>query len=451
MKHFEDIFLDFRLFLKERFDVRNEKSDDVATIESIRRGVEFKGINLWVLILAIFIASLGLNTNSTAVIIGAMLISPLMGPIMGIGLGLGINDVELLNKSFKNLAVATIFGVLTAATYFLISPMSDARSELLARTQPTIYDVLIAFFGGMAGIVAGSAREKGNVIPGVAIATALMPPLCTAGYGLATGNMAFFFGAFYLYFINSVFISLATYVGVRIMHFPKIAFMDPERAKRVSRTISFVVVLTIIPSLWISYNMIRQNYFEGNAVNFIRHELNFPGTQVVNQTIDAGKEKKIHVALIGQTVSAESLELSRAKMNQYKIGDAELIISQNGSEVSDIKSLRALVLEDLYKNIENRLRDKEHQVDYLEGRLSEYTNILSKSSEIAPEIKVLFPSVQALTLSTGIQYGVQSSTSDTITIACLQMNNKPDETTRLRIEEWLKSRTKSKLFKLIIE
>lgn len=451
MKHFEDIFLDFRLFLKERFDVRKEKSDDVATIEAIRRGIEFKGINLWVLILAIFIASLGLNTNSTAVIIGAMLISPLMGPIMGVGLGLGINDVELLNKSFKNLAVATIFGVLTAATYFLISPMSDARSELLARTTPTIYDVLIAFFGGMAGIVAGSAREKGNVIPGVAIATALMPPLCTAGYGLATGNMAFFFGAFYLYFINSVFISLATYVGVRIMHFPKIAFMDPERAKRVSRTISFVVVLTIIPSLWISYNMIRQNYFEGNAVNFIRHELNFPGTQVVNQTIDAGKEKKIHVALIGQTVSAESLELSRAKMNQYKIGDAELIISQNGSEVSDIKSLRALVLEDLYKNIENRLRDKEHQVDYLEGRLSEYTNILSKSSEIAPEIKVLFPSVQALTLSTGIQYGVQSSTSDTITIACLQMNNKPDETTRLRIEEWLKSRTKSKLFKLIIE
>jgi len=451
MKHFEDIFLDFRLFLKERFDVRKEKSDDVATIEAIRRGIEFKGINLWVLILAIFIASLGLNTNSTAVIIGAMLISPLMGPIMGVGLGLGINDVELLNKSFKNLAVATIFGVLTAATYFLISPMSDARSELLARTTPTIYDVLIAFFGGMAGIVAGSAREKGNVIPGVAIATALMPPLCTAGYGLATGNMAFFFGAFYLYFINSVFISLATYVGVRIMHFPKIAFMDPERAKRVSRTISFVVVLTIIPSLWISYNMIRQNYFEGNAVNFISHELNFPGTQVVNQTIDAGKEKKIHVALIGQTVSAESLELSRAKMNQYKIGDAELIISQNGSEVSDIKSLRALVLEDLYKNIENRLRDKEHQVDYLEGRLSEYTNILSKSSEIAPEIKVLFPSVQALTLSTGIQYGVQSSTSDTITIACLQMNNKPDETTRLRIEEWLKSRTKSKLFKLIIE
>ncbi|MGL4993700.1 MAG: DUF389 domain-containing protein [Bacteroidales bacterium] len=451
MKHFEDIFLDFRLFLKERFDVRKEKSDDVATIESIRRGVEFKGINLWVLILAIFIASLGLNTNSTAVIIGAMLISPLMGPIMGVGLGLGINDVELLNKSLKNLAVATIFGVLTAAIYFLISPMSDARSELLARTTPTIYDVLIAFFGGMAGIVAGSAREKGNVIPGVAIATALMPPLCTAGYGLATGNMAFFFGAFYLYFINSVFISLATYVGVRIMHFPKIAFMDPDRAKRVSRTISFVVVLTIIPSLWISYNMIRQNYFEGNAVNFIRNELNFPGTQVVNQTIDAGKEKKIHVALIGQTVSAESLELSRAKMSQYKIGDAELIISQNGSEVSDIKSLRALVLEDLYKNIENRLRDKEHQVDFLEDRLSEYTNILSKSSEIAPEIKVLFPSVQSLTLSMGIQYGVQSSQSDTITIACLQMNNKPDETTRLRIEEWLKSRTKSKLFKLIIE
>lgn len=451
MKHFEDIILDLRLFLKERFDVRKEKGDDIATIDSIRRGIEFKGINLWVLILAIFIASLGLNTNSTAVIIGAMLISPLMGPIMGVGLGLGINDVELLNKSLKNLAIATVFGIATAALYFLISPMSDARSELLARTQPSIYDVLIAFFGGMAGIVAGAAREKGNVIPGVAIATALMPPLCTAGFGLATGNMAFFFGAFYLYFINSVFISLATYMGVRIMHFPKVAFVDAARAKRVSRTISVIVVLTIIPSLWISYNMIRRNYFEGNATNFVRNELNFPGTQVVNQTIESGKEKKIFVALIGQNVSAEALDMARTKMGQYKLTGAELVISQNGSEVSDIKSLRALVLEDIYNNIENRLREKEFQVDYLENRLSEYTTILGKSGEIAPEIRILFPFVESVTLSKGVQYGIQSNQSDTLTIACVRTKVRPDEATRLRMEEWLSSRTKSKKFKLILE
>ena len=183
---------------------KKDKDNEALIVESIRNGVEFKGTNLWILIFAIFIASLGLNVNSTAVIIGAMLIYPLMGPIMGIGLGVGINDFELIKKAFRNLLIATIFSVLTSTLYFLLSPLNEARSELLARTTPTIYDVLIAFFGGMAGIVASSTKLKGNVIPGVAIATALMPPLCTAGFGLANGNMHYFFGAFYLFFINSV-------------------------------------------------------------------------------------------------------------------------------------------------------------------------------------------------------------------------------------------------------
>lgn len=205
-----------RDFFVRNFDVRQEKEDELETIESIRKGIEFKGTNLWVLIFATFVASLGLNTNSTAVIIGAMLISPLMGPIMGFGLGLGISDFDLIKRSFRNFATATVFSVITSTLFFLISPISEAQSELLARTQPTVYDVLIAFFGGLAGIVASSTKSKGNVIPGVAIATALMPPLCTAGFGLASGNLYYFFGAFYLYFINTVFISLATYVVVRL-------------------------------------------------------------------------------------------------------------------------------------------------------------------------------------------------------------------------------------------
>ena len=194
-----------RDFFVRNFDVRQEKEDELETIESIRKGIEFKGTNLWVLIFATFVASLGLNTNSTAVIIGAMLISPLMGPIMGFGLGLGISDFDLIKRSFRNFATATVFSVITSTLFFLISPISEAQSELLARTQPTVYDVLIAFFGGLAGIVASSTKSKGNVIPGVAIATALMPPLCTAGFGLASGNLYYFFGAFYLYFINTVF------------------------------------------------------------------------------------------------------------------------------------------------------------------------------------------------------------------------------------------------------
>ena len=202
------ILLSISLFVYERFNISHEQEDNFATISSIERGVEFKGINVWTLIFAIFVASIGLNVNSTAVIIGAMLISPLMGPIMGLGLSVGIYDFALLKRSLKNLSIAVVISVLTSAIYFMISPLSEAQSELLARTTPTIYDVFIALFGGFAGIVAGAGKEKGNAIPGVAIATALMPPLCTAGYGLATGNIYFFVGAFYLFFINAVMISV---------------------------------------------------------------------------------------------------------------------------------------------------------------------------------------------------------------------------------------------------
>ena len=204
----------------DKFKIDHEKEDLQTVVTNIDNGVVFKGTNLWVLIFAIFVASLGLNVNSTAVIIGAMLISPLMGPIMGIGLAVGISDISLLRKSILNFAIATLVALTTSTIFFLLSPISDAHSELLARTTPTIYDVLIALFGGLAGIVATASKQKGNVIPGVAIATALMPPLCTAGYGLATLQFQFFYGAFYLFIINTVFIALATFIIVRLLHFP---------------------------------------------------------------------------------------------------------------------------------------------------------------------------------------------------------------------------------------
>lgn len=204
----------------DKFKLDSEKESLKTVITNIDNGVVFRGTNLWVLIFAIFVASLGLNVNSTAVIIGAMLISPLMGPIMGIGLGMGINDLVLLKRAINNFAIATGVALTTSTLFFLLSPLNDAHSEILARTSPTIYDVLIAFFGGFAGIVATSSKQKGNVIPGVAIATALMPPLCTAGYGLATLQLQFFYGAFYLFIINTVFIALATFIIVRLLHFP---------------------------------------------------------------------------------------------------------------------------------------------------------------------------------------------------------------------------------------
>lgn len=451
MNYIQNILRDFRFFLKERLDMSSEKSNDLETIEAIKKGVEFKGVNLWVLIFAIFIASLGLNTNSTAVIIGAMLISPLMGPIMGVGLGLGTNDLELVNKSLKNLGIATLFSMLTAALYFFLTPLSEARSELLARTTPTIYDVLIAFFGGMAGIVAGSAKEKGNVIPGVAIATALMPPLCTAGYGLATAQWSFFFGAFYLYFINSVFISLATYLGVQIMKFPKKDFMNPDRAKQVSRIVTTTVVLTLIPSFWISYNMVKQSVFEQRANHFVKEELNFPGTQVVSKNITSTGKKNIQVAFIGQSVTQKELDNARLKMEKYNLQDVDLIISQGGAENADITTLKALVLEDFYKNNEKALKDKEVQVAFLNEELESYETLMRKSYEIAPEMKALFPMVKSLSFSKGIDYHLTEQSKDTVTFAVVKFEKLPDENSRKRLEEWLKARTKAVNFKLLIE
>ena len=193
-----EILISIKNYIKELFDLRKSKENEELTVISIRNGVVFKGPNLWVLIFAIFIASLGLNVNSTAVIIGAMLISPLMGPIMGFGLAVGISDFELLKQSFRSYLLTTFISVVASTLYFSLTPLNEVQSELLARTTPNIYDVLIALFGGLAGIIALSTKDKGNVIPGAAIATALMPPLCTAGFGLATGNIYYFLGAFYL-------------------------------------------------------------------------------------------------------------------------------------------------------------------------------------------------------------------------------------------------------------
>ena len=250
--------------------------------QSIREGISFRGTNMIILILAIFIASLGLNTNSTAVIIGAMLISPLMGPIIGIGLGVGIHDFDLLKRSLRNLLMATVFSVATSTLYFLISPVGQEHSELLARTSPTIYDVLIGFFGGAAGIVAIGSKSKGNVIPGVAIATALMPPLCTVGYGLATWQMHYFFGALYLFLINSIFIGLSTFIGVKLMKYQPAPTNNPQRAHKVTRIVYIMAILTLLPSIYLTYTMYEQSRFQLNTENFVKEECQFPNTHVLN-------------------------------------------------------------------------------------------------------------------------------------------------------------------------
>lgn len=441
------------IFLQERFDLHLDKAAEPEVIQSIKRGVEFKGMNLWVLIFAIFIASLGLNTNSTAVIIGAMLISPLMGPIMGLGLSVGINDFDLMKRSFKNFAIATIISMLTSAVYFFISPLNEAGSELLARTTPTIYDVLIAFFGGMAGIVAIANRDRGNVIPGVAIATALMPPLCTAGYGLASGNLGIFAGAFYLYFINTVFISFATLIGARIFRFDKKEFMDKQREKKVTKYIWTLVVLTMIPSIYMGYNIVRSSIFENNAKTFIARELNFPNTQIVNKNIvSTRRERKIEVFLIGEEVPEMSLQMAHQQMANYNLGHAELVVKQNvHDEKMDVSTLKSLVLEDFYKNSEQRIKEQDAKIEKLNSELNRYSSLNSLNKEIVPELKELFPGIEKISLSLGTTVNIQTMKDDSLLVAVVGFTKHPGKAETNKLERWLKVRTKQESVKLLLE
>ncbi|MDC1222307.1 TIGR00341 family protein, partial [Salibacteraceae bacterium] len=291
------------LFMRDRLNLDDDKATPEETSEYIRKGIEFNGPNVWILIFAIFIASVGLNMNSTAVVIGAMLISPLMGPIMGVGLGAGIFDFGLIKKSAINLGLMVVISVGTSAIYFFLSPISDAQSELLSRTTPTIWDVIIALFGGLAGIVAGSRKEKSNAVPGVAIATALMPPLCTAGYGLATAQWGYFFGAFYLFTINSVFISFSTFIVVRFLRFPQIEFLDEVRATKVKRIIFAFVIVTTLPSLYIAFNLVQDSVFEREAGIFVTENFVFDNAQVISRSVnDEAENKRIEVALIGEPI-----------------------------------------------------------------------------------------------------------------------------------------------------
>lgn len=438
-------------FLNEYLDLRKDKDNELETVESIRKGVEFKGANLWILIFAIFMASLGLNVNSTAVIIGAMLISPLMGPIMGVGLSVGLNDFELMKRSLKSFLITTAFSVATATIYFLFTPLNEAQSELLARTSPTIYDVFIALFGGLAGVVALSTKEKGNVIPGVAIATALMPPLCTAGFGLATGNLLYFLGAFYLYFINSVFISLATFIGVRVMHFQRKEFVDKSREKKVRKYIILVVVLTMCPAVYLTMGIVKSTFYESAANNFVNKELNFANTQVLDKKISYEK-REIKVVLIGTEVPEASLALARDKMKEYKLEKTTLVVHQGmNNEGMDISSIRAMVMEDFYKNSEQRLLEQQKKITALEKDLELYEGYTELSRKLVPELKVLYPSTKSLSLSYTLEMNVDSMKSDTITLAVMKFSRTLQAAEKEKINEWLKARVGANKLKLIVE
>ncbi len=443
-----------REILHERFNLEEDKATEEEIIENVKKGIEFKGMNLWVLIFAIFIASVGLNVNSTAVIIGAMLISPLMGPIMGIGLGIGINDFELIKKSYKNLGVAVLISVVTSTAYFLITPLSDAQSELLARTTPTIWDVMIALFGGLAGIVAATRKSISNVIPGVAIATALMPPLCTAGFGLATGNLSYFFGAFYLFFINSVFISLATYVIVRFLKFSKKEFLDPAKETKVKRSIIFVVLITIIPSIVMAYNIVNRTFTEKNVQLFINNELSFPNSQVLSKKITHDSSRvNIEVFMIGSPVAQNLIEAAKQKLPKYKLQNAKLIIKQGlgGGEKVDLGALRAGVIEELYRKNEDVIKNKDKQIKLLENQVSLLAKNQLPIEELSGEAKAVFNNLNELSVNRSLVMDYKNNKIDTVIISYAKFNKGISYSDRKKFTDWLKARTKSDKIKLVIQ
>lgn len=441
-------------FITDRFNLEEDKANENEIVESIKKGVEFRGTNIWVLIFAIFIASIGLNVNSTAVIIGAMLISPLMGPIMGIGLGIGINDFELIKKAFKNLAIATIISVITSAIYFFISPLSDAQSELLARTTPTIWDVMIALFGGLAGIVATTRKNISNVIPGVAIATALMPPLCTAGFGLATSNFSFFFGAFYLFFINSVFISLSSFIIVRFLKFQKIVLLDPAKEKRVRRYILVVVTITVIPSVVMAYNIVTLSLVEKNIQEFINNEFEFDNTQVISKKLlTVNSKSTLEVFLLGEVISNDVITKAKSKLKNYGLADLQLSIKQGigNNVVPDLATLRSSVIEDLYRKNEEIIKNKDKKIALLESRLSILEAESFPVEDISNEIKALNKNLTGFTINKNIYKDFKTEKTDTLSFAFAQFAKRPSSQELNRLQEWLSARTKVQNIKLIVQ
>ena len=344
-----------------------EEMDREGASQRIKNGIWFRGPNVWILAFSIIIASVGLNVNSTAVIIGAMLISPLMGPIIGMGLALGTNDVDLLKNASKNLLVMVLISLVASTLFFILSPLSLVNpTELEARTSPTIYDVLIALFGGLAGILENSRKERGTVLSGVAIATALMPPLCTAGYGLAHWEMRFFLGAMYLFIINSVFITLATYLMVKYLRFKTVSGIDPVTAKRRRDLISAILTIVLVPSIWSAIVMIRENNFERNVQSVMENDrLVGPRTYISEYKIQG---RTVEFILAGEPLSDSLKTAFLEKTGHYGIKDKQIHLTEHSFGMSE-KDMDNIVSE-IYSRTEAEINENDRVVEALKGRLN---------------------------------------------------------------------------------
>lgn len=419
-------YIDLKSELESFDDIHNE----------IEKGIVFKGTNLWILVFAIVVASVGLNTNSTAVIIGAMLISPLMGPINGMGYSIATYNFEMLRKSIKNFSFAILAGLFASTFYFALSPVSTAHSELLARTSPSIYDVLIALFGGLAGIVAISTKLKGNVIPGVAIATALMPPLCTAGYGLATAQFAFFFGAMYLFTINTVFIAFSSLIVSQILKFPIRANVEPAQKKRINSYISAIITLTLVPSIYFGYLLVQRENFNENAIRYAKNVTFYEGSFLLKNEIDPGT-RSIRLIYGGGSLTEESKAEIIEKARDFRLDKANITISQ-GFSVSGQDNTELDILKNRISSLNSELKQSRAAIDSLTRR-----PLVGK--DILAEVSALYPQITACSFADTYEFNDLSGRKTKIALLVLTVGPASlDTDDKTSIHNWLKARLKTK-------
>ena len=428
-RRFKVFFGDLIVFLTELLSIRAD-TDYEGTRVGIVRDITFRGPTIYILICSIFIASIGLNLNSPAVIIGAMLIAPLMGPILGAGFALGTNDVALLMKALKNFGVMVFISLVTSTFYFLLTPLVEYQPELLSRTKPTTLDIFVAIFGGIAGIVAGSRKEKSNVIPGVAIATALMPPLCTSGFGLATGNWAFFFGAFYLFLLNTIFICASTVIGVRYLRFPLKEFVSRKRERKVRFYMALSMMIIILPSLWIFWGVLRESYFNSRARAFISTVVSISDARIINtKFIYSNEEPKIEVFMIGSAVPDDTVAAWRSQLIDFDLQDTRLEVYGNGglsgndNEMALLQGrLRADIVEDLFSRTQADLQLKEARIEQLEAQLDPSGLGNQGIARLGRELKVQFEDLEKISFSRSLETDFSIKVD---TIPTLLVNWKP--------------------------
>jgi len=414
------------------FNLHNGEEDKEKVLATVKSNMSFSGPNLWILACAILVASVGLNVNSTAVVIGAMLISPLMGPIVGAGFALGMFDFSLLRKSLKNLLLSTIIGLAVSFLYFLLSPYKEAHSEIISRTSPNIYDVLIAFFGGLVGVIAVTRVEKGNPIPGVAIATALMPPLCTAGYGLATGNFAYFGGALFLYTINCVFICIATYGIVKFLKYPAVEFVDKKKSEKIKVWISVIVALMVIPSIFFAYRFVDQQNYDVKVKNFLSKEFEEKGNTIIyKKTSYSSDPKKIELAFLSRKFSAEQIKELNAKLKNYNIDNTQIIIRQDSAFLANAAN-KTESANEITSQANNTI------VTELNRQINKYS---FKTDNIFPEAQSIFPEISTISLAKQEIFNRTDSTQ-ILPVAFYEASKTLSPTEQNTLRNWLKVKLK---------